>query len=399
MDFIIIGGGIIWLGTAHQLLEKFPDYKVIVLEKEKKPGRHQSSHNSGVLHAGLYYKPGSLKAKLAVKGIRQMKAFCEKHDIPHETCGKLVVAVDQTEVERLEELFQRGQQNGLVGLEKCPIERMKELEPHVHGVAAVRVPEEGIVDFEQVCQRLGSEIVSNGGQLKVGFEVKNIQRTSHGWEINHGSSNSLCADFIINTAGLFSDRVCGLTGRNPKVKIIPFRGEYYKIKKEKSYLVRNLIYPVPDPKFPFLGVHFTRLIHGNIEAGPNAVLALSREGYRRNNVNLRDSVESLTFPGLWRFGFKHLSMCWNETCMSLNKSYFCNALKRLIPDLCKEDLCTGGTGVRAQAMNKNGNLEQDFIIQCGDRILHLLNAPSPGATASLAIADYIVEKIKSDYYN
>lgn len=394
MKVAIIGGGIIGLATAHQLIEKYPNHQVIVLEKENKPGRHQSTHNSGVLHAGLYYKPGSLKAKLAVKGIRQMKDFCEKHDISYETCGKLVVAVDQSEVGRLEELFRRGQQNGLTGLEKCTVERIKEIEPHVRGVAAVRVPEEGIVDFGEVCQKLGSEVISKGGRLELGFEVVKIQKKFNEWEINHGLSRSITADFIINISGLHCDRVCKMTGRAPNTKIIPFRGEYYKIKKEKSHLVRNLIYPVPDPKFPFLGVHFTRLIKGGIEAGPNAVLAFSREGYSKTDFIFKDTMDTILFPGLWKFASRHFSMCWSEICRSFNKSLFCAALQRLVPEVQMEDLTEGGAGVRAQAMGMNGTLEQDFVFERGERILHVLNAPSPGATASLAIADHICDKIQ-----
>ena len=394
MKFAIIGGGIIGLATAHQLLERRPDHQVVVLEKEKQPGRHQSTHNSGVLHAGLYYKPGSLKAKLAVKGIRQMKAFCEKHNILHETCGKLVVATDQVEVPRLEELYRRGQQNGLAGLEKCSIERIKEIEPHVRGIAAVRVPEEGIVDFDQVCKRLEIEITENGGQIESNFEVSNLYKTTSGWEINRGKSDSIYADFIINTAGLHCDRVCAMSGRNPKTKIVPFRGEYYKIKDDRSHLVRNLIYPVPDPKFPFLGVHFTRLIHGGIEAGPNAVLAFSREGYRKADIRIKDTLDAVLFPGLWKFGYKHLSMCWNEIRRSFSKALFCAALQRLVPEVQKADLSNGGAGVRAQAMNQNGNLEQDFVFERGDGMLHVLNAPSPGATASLAIADHLIDEIE-----
>ena len=396
MKIAIIGGGIIGLATAHQLLEHYPMHQVVVLEKENLPGRHQSTHNSGVLHAGLYYKPGSLKAKLAVKGIRQMKAFCEKHSIPHETCGKLVVATDETEINRLEELFNRGKQNGLVGLEKCSSEAMKEIEPHVRGVAAVRVPEEGIVDYDQVCIRLGREITERGGRVNFGFEVKKIKRKSKEWRINHGDSGAIHADFIINTAGLHCDRICALTGRKPRAKIIPFRGEYYKIREERSYLVKNLIYPVPDPKFPFLGVHFTRLVHGGIEAGPNAVLALKREGYSKTDVNLHDALDALLFPGLWKFGAKHLSMCWSEIRRSLSKELFCKALQRLVPEVEMKDLTEGGAGVRAQAMNLNGTLEQDFVIERGEGMLHVLNAPSPGATASLAIADHLIDEIKQD---
>lgn len=393
MKIGIIGGGIIGLATAHQLLEKYPTHTPIVLEKEKEPGRHQSTHNSGVLHAGLYYKPGSLKAKLAVKGIRQMKGFCEKFGIPYETCGKLVVAVDEEELSRLDTLFDRGQQNGLSGLQKLSRDQMKEIEPHVSGIGAVRVPEEGIVDFDAVCKKLSAEVSAKGGQVITGYEVKALSRTTNGWEINKKDSDSLDVDFIINTAGLHCDRVCSMSGIRSDAKIVPFRGEYYKLRSDREHLIRNLIYPVPDPKFPFLGVHFTRMIHGGIEAGPNAVLALSREGYFKTDFNLKDTLDSVLFPGLWKFGLKHLRMCWQEIRRSYSKQLFCKALQRLVPEVQIEDLIEGGVGVRAQAMNLNGTLEQDFVFERGEGMLHVLNAPSPGATASLAIADHVVNEI------
>ena len=396
MKIAIIGGGIIGLATAHQLLKNYPGHTICLLEKENEVGRHQSTHNSGVLHAGLYYKPGSLKAKLAVRGIRQMKAFCESHSIPHETCGKLVVATNLAEKSRLKALFERGNSNGLSGIKKLKKNQMLEIEPHVSGLEAIQVPEEGIVDFDAVCKQMRESIDQAGGQVILNYPVNRLTLSGHNWVINQNSSSSIQADFIINTSGLYCDKVASLTGVKPKSKIIPFRGEYFKIKKNRSHLVKNLIYPVPDPKFPFLGVHFTRMIHGGIEAGPNAVLAFSREGYRKTDIKVSELLDALTYSGLWKFGAKHYSMCWQELRHSFSKSLFCKALQNLVPEIEMEDLEPGGAGVRAQALSPKGVLEQDFVLQPGSKMLHVLNAPSPGATASLAIADQIIFEIKCE---
>ncbi len=369
--------------------QRFPDAKLTVLEKEAGVGRHQSGHNSGVLHSGLYYKPGSLKARLTVRGIRQMVEFCETHSIAHEICGKVVVATSGEEIPRLHALFERGQQNGLRDLRLLKREELIEIEPHAAGLEAVRVPEEGIADYPQVCAALVKEI---RGEVITNAKVTAIRREGAGWQVISTAGDYGC-DKIVTCAGLHSDRVAALTGRAREVRIIPFRGEYYKIRPERQHLVRHLIYPVPDPRFPFLGVHFTRFIHGGIEAGPNAVLALAREGYTKTNVRLGDVADELFFPGLWRFLKKYPKMCWDETRRSFSRALFCASLQRLVPEIQPEDLMEGGAGVRAQAMSPDGSLVEDFHFVEGPGELHVVNAPSPGATASLAIGEEIAERL------
>ena len=393
--FTIIGGGIVGLATAYRLGQRRPDASVTVLEKEKEVGRHQTGNNSGVLHCGLYYKPGSIKARLAVDGIRQMVAFCEENSIPHEVCGKLVVAADKEELPRLNDLFDRGTKNGLEGLRKVSRAEMLEIEPHVGGVAALRVPQEGIVDYHKVCATLVSKIQAANGRVVTRARVTKLRQTSGGW-VAHTPAGDFESDFIINCAGLHCDRVSQLAGEKRDLRIVPFRGEYYTIKPDRQFLVRNLIYPVPDPNFPFLGVHFTRLIHGGVEAGPNAVLAFAREGYRKSDVNLRDLFDALTYRGVWSFLARYPGMCWQELRRSFSRRLFCQSLQRLVPEIQPGDLGTGGAGVRAQAIWPTGELVQDFHFVEHTRALHVLNAPSPGATASLAIGDEIVNKIPSD---
>ncbi len=388
----IIGGGIVGLTTAFKAVRQFPAASITVLEKEKAPGRHQTGHNSGVLHCGLYYKPGSLKARLAVSGIQEMVAFCREHGIAHEICGKLVVAVDDSELPRLKNLHERGQQNGLQGLQMLTREQMLEVEPHVGGVAGLRVPQEGIVDYAAVCAALVKGIEERGGKVVTGAKVTAMHANGAGW-VHETTAGEFPADFFINCAGLHCDRVSQMSGQKREVRIVPFRGEYYKIKKERQHLVRNLIYPVPDPQFPFLGVHFTRLIHGGIEAGPNAVLAFSREGYRKTTVNVADLFDALSFSGLWRFLAKHRQMSWAEMKRSFSRRLFCESLQRLVPEIQLEDLEPGGAGVRAQAMSPDGNLLQDFCFVSQPKGLHILNAPSPAATASLAIAEEILRQV------
>ena len=385
---VVIGGGIVGLATACKLSAKFPAATITVLEKEPAPGKHQTGNNSGVLHCGLYYKPGSTKARLAVSGIREMVAFCQENKISHEICGKLVVATRDSEVQRLNDLFVRGTQNGLEGLQKLNREQMREIEPHVGGVAALRVPQEGIVDYEAVCQAMAQRIRSAGGDVATSARVTKIQSNGSGWVLETARGD-YSADFFVNCAGLHCDRVSELSGKKREVRIVPFRGEYYKIKKERQHLVRHLIYPVPDPQFPFLGVHFTRLIHGGIEAGPNAVLAFSREGYKKSDINLADLFDALSFPGLWRFLGKHRSMSWQEVRRSFSKRLFAESLQKLVPEIRIEDLEKGGAGVRAQAMSPGGDLIQDFSFVQQEKALHVLNAPSPAATASLAIGGEI----------
>ena len=389
---IIVGGGIVGLATAYKLGRQLSGASITVLEKENAVGRHQTGNNSGVLHCGLYYKPGSAKARLAVSGIQEMVAFCRESGVPHEICGKLVVAADETELPRLQALHTRGQQNGLTGLELLDREQMREIEPHAAGVAGLRVPQEGIVDYPKVCEALLKRIGSQNGRVVTRAKVTALRPNSGGWLVET-SAGEFEADFLVNCAGLHCDRVSQLAGEKREVRIVPFRGEYYKIKPERQFLVRNLIYPVPDPQFPFLGVHFTRLIEGGIEAGPNAVLAFAREGYRKSDINPGDLFDALSFKGLWRFLGRHKQMCWEEVKRSFSKRLFCKSLQRLVPEIREGDLEPGGAGVRAQAMSPDGTLVQDFHLVHRANALHVLNAPSPAATASLAIGDEIARQV------
>jgi len=392
-DILVVGGGIVGLAAAFRLLESRPGLRLVLLEKEGALARHQTGHNSGVLHSGLYYKPGSEKAKLSVSGLQEMLAFCKAHGIAHDQCGKIVVATSEAELPRLEDLWRRGNANGLLGMRRLSAAQIKEIEPHAAGVAAIHVPQEGIVDYPAVSEKLGELIRRQGGEIRLNARVQNLAAAANSEWTAQTTAGAVRARFVITCAGLHSDRVVKAAGQKPGARIVPFRGEYYKIKKERQHLVRNLIYPVPDPKFPFLGVHFTRLIHGGIEAGPNAVLAFAREGYRWTTVNLRDLAEALLFPGLWRFLAAYPSMCGYEIRRSLSKSEFCRSLQKLVPEIRAGDLEPGGAGVRAQAMTANGKLVEDFHFEEQPGILHVVNAPSPAATASLAIGRRITEKV------
>jgi len=389
LRIVVIGGGIVGLATAFRLGQKFADAQITVLEKESTVGRHQSSHNSGVLHAGTYYKPGSTKARLAVRGIRQMVDFCRRNNIAHEICGKLIVATNDSEVPALHSLFDRGQQNGLRDLRILSPEQMKEIEPHVRGVAAIHVPEEGIVDYPAVCAALSQQI---RGTVCTSARVLRLQQRSTSWVVETTAGAFEC-DLLINCAGLHCDRVAELAGLPREVRIVPFRGEYYNLKPERQFLVRNLVYPVPDATFPFLGVHFTRMIHGGIEAGPNAVLAFAREGYRKRDINVPDLFDALAFSGFWAFVRKYPRMCFDELRRSFSKQLFCKALQKMVPEITVDDIEPGGAGVRAQALDASGQLIQDFRILRRANSVHVLNAPSPAATASLAIAEEIVESL------
>jgi L-2-hydroxyglutarate oxidase len=391
-DYLVIGGGVVGLATAWRLQTMQPGSRVCLLEKEPEVGCHQSGHNSGVLHCGLYYKPGSTKAILAVRGIRQMVEFCREAGIAHEVCGKLVVACDDAELARLHKLEERGRQNGLEGIEFLGREAMLEREPNVGGIAALRVPQEGIVDYPAVCSELKRRITANGGDVQTGARVTRLEQRGDEW-IATTPKGEFAGRYLVNCAGLHCDRVAGLAGEKRETRIVPFRGEYYKLVEGSKGLVRHLIYPVPDPQFPFLGVHFTRLIHGGTEAGPNAVLAFAREGYRKNDVNVRDLLDALTYSGLWRFVAKYPRMTALELWQSLSKRRFCKALQKLVPSIRVTDIEPGGAGVRAQAMAREGDLIQDFSLIQRPAALHVLNAPSPAATASLAIGEEIVRKI------
>jgi L-2-hydroxyglutarate oxidase LhgO len=385
---LVVGGGAVGLASAMRILERTPETRLTLVEKEAAVGQHQTGNNSGVLHCGLAYRPGSSKAKLAVRGIRQMVEFCQSHAVRHDICGKLVVATREEQLPRLNDLFRRGTENGLRGLEILDGPRMREIEPHVAGVAALLVPEEGIVDYPAVCEALRGEIEARGGQVVTNAGVTGLRRNSQEWRVETRAGN-FAADVVVTCAGLQADRVARLAGVRAGVQIVPFRGDYYKLRPEREFLVRNLIYPVADPKFPFLGLHFTRMIRGGIEAGPNAVLALKREGYSKLAFNLRDAAEALAFPGLWRFIGAHASMCLAEVHRAFSRTLFCRALQQLVPEIEERDLEPGGSGVRAQAMRRDGRLVEDFEIVVRERAVHVLNAPSPAATACLAIGEEV----------
>lgn len=391
-DVLVIGGGIVGLATACRILEARPQTRLLLLEKENRLAPHQTGNNSGVLHSGLYYKPGSEKARLSVQGLKQMVAFCRENGVAHEICGKIVVATSEEELPRLENLWERGNANGLSGLRRLDPQQIREIEPHAAGIAAIHVPQEGIVDYPGVCDKLGELIRKRGGQIQFNARVLRLQQNSNTWTTTT-IAGDFNARFVVACGGLHADRLVKAAGQKPRAKIVPFRGEYYTIKKKRQHLVRNLIYPVPDPKFPFLGVHFTRLIHGGIEAGPNAVLAFAREGYRWSQINLRDLSEALVFPGLWKFLLKYPSICGYEIRRSLSRREFCRSLQKLVPEIREEDLEPGGAGIRAQAMFPDGRLVEDFNFEERPGILHVVNAPSPAATAALAIGAEISNKV------
>jgi len=392
MRVTVVGGGIVGLATAFRLQQRLPGVHITILEKEGAVALHQSSHNSGVMHCGLYYRPGSQRALLAVRGIRQMVEFCRTHGISYEVCGKVVVAATQNEVPRLHDLFERGCKNGLTGLRMLNRDELRELEPHAGGVQAIHVPQEGIADYPAVCSRLADLVRAKGGEVVTAAHVTNLRRESSGWRVIHTAGETAC-DFLVTCAGLYSDRVAELAGQKRNIRIVPFRGEYYLIRPERQFLVRNLIYPVPDSRFPFLGVHFTRRIAGGIEAGPNAVLAFAREGYSRGAFNIGQLADALAFPGLWRFLAKYGRTCWDELRRSFSRELFCRSLQRLVPEIRPEDLIPGGSGVRAQAMSPQGSLVDDFHFVQDRRELHVVNAPSPAATSSLAIGEEIAAAV------
>lgn len=389
---LVIGGGAVGLASAYRILEAHPQARLTLLEKEPGVGRHQTGNNSGVMHCGLAYRPGTAKARLAVRGIRQLTEFCIEKGVPHEVCGKLVVASQPEQVARLNNLLERGTANGLTGLRMLDQAGIKELEPHAGGLAALHVPEEGIVDYPAVCETLARDIEARGGKVECGAGVERLERRGTEW-IARTPRGEFDADLIVTCAGLQADRVARLAGERPEVRIVPFRGDYYKLKPHREHLVRNLIYPVADPKFPFLGVHFTRMIAGGIEAGPNAVLALKREGYTRTSFDAADAWDALTFLGLWRFVGKHFRMCVAEVERAFSKELFCRSLQTLVPEVQPDDLEDAGAGVRAQAMRPEGTLVEDFEILARPGAVHVLNAPSPAATASLAIGEEVAARV------
>ncbi len=386
-DVAIIGGGIIGLATARALLERAPTARVVVLEKEAHPGMHQTGHNSGVIHSGIYYRPGSYKAKLCVEGKGLMREFCATHGIPVVDCGKVIVATREDELPRLQTLYERGIANG-VPIEMIDRDRLRELEPHAAGLRAIHSPTTSIVDYSEVVKAMAGDLTERGVAIETKAKVLAIVRTRDGVEI--GTSRlAVDARWLVNCAGLYSDAIARLAGAEPDVQIVPFRGEYYMIRPERRKLVRSLIYPVPDPEFPFLGVHFTNTVHGDVEAGPNAVMAFAREGYDLTRVNVRELAETLAYRGVWHMARRYWRMGSYEMYRSLSKAAFVSALQRLVPGIRSEDVTPGGSGVRAQAVARDGSLIDDFRIVNTDNAVHVLNAPSPGATASLAIGRHI----------
>ena len=389
-NVIIIGGGVVGLGVALEITRRFPKLRLLLLEKEDGVARHQSGHNSGVIHSGVYYKPGSLKARLCVTGAAAMVEFCREHGVPHDVCGKVIVATHADELPRLEELRRRGEANGLTGLRLIGPEELREIEPHASGLQALVVPSTGVTDYAVVCEKYAELITAAGGTILTSAAVTAIRRSTNEIvvETPRGPFTSTA---LINCAGLFSDRISRMAGDDPGVMVVPFRGEYYDLIPERAPLVRALIYPVPDPRFPFLGVHFTRRITGKVDAGPNAVLAFAREGYHRSDVSLDDMAESLAFPGLWRLGRQHWKKGLGEWHHSLSKAAFTRALQRLLPEVRESDLVPGGSGVRAQALKPDGSLVDDFQFVTSGRVLHVLNVPSPAATASIMVGKAIVD--------
>ncbi len=389
-DVIVIGGGIVGLSVARETTRQFPRLRLAVLEKEDLVGAHQSSHNSGVIHAGIYYKPGSVKAGLCVKGAAQMVEFCREHGIPFQACGKVIVATSEDELPRLRDLFERGKANGVAGLRMLTSDDLHEIEPHAAGIAAIRVPGTGITDYALVCAKYAEIIDTQGGTIHLSTKVHGI-RISGDQTIVETSRGTFATQFLINCAGLFSDRIGRMAGDDPEVRIIPFRGEYYDLIPSRQDLVNGLIYPVPDPRFPFLGVHFTRRVHGGVDAGPNAVFAFKREGYRRHDFSFRDTLGSLSFPGFLRVASKYWRSGADEFRRSVSKPSFVAALQRLVPEIASADLVPGGSGVRAQAIHRSGMLVDDFQFSHRGKMLHLYNVPSPAATASIAIGGSVVE--------
>ena len=395
-DIAIIGGGIIGLATAMRLTQEHPDRKVVVIEKESEVATHQTGHNSGVIHAGIYYAPGSQKANFCSTGGRLLREFCDERGIEYEMCGKLIIAVNESEVPGLEELYRRGTANGAEGLEIIGKEKLKEREPHVAGVKAIWSPNTGIIDFKKVSEAYSTEMREGGGDLITGAEVRSISET-RGTVNLETTAGDISATGVINCAGLQADSVARMMGVDTEVRIIPFRGEYFSLRPERSDLVRGLIYPVPNPALPFLGVHFTKRINGTVEAGPNAVLALKREGYVKTSFAFPDAFGTLTYPGFWRMSMKHWKTGLSEQYRSMVKSVFVKSLQTLVPEISKDDLHAPGAGVRAQAVDRSGALLQDFSIAETKGAIHVLNAPSPGATSSLSISRYIVDMAKKSF--
>jgi L-2-hydroxyglutarate oxidase LhgO len=387
-DLTIIGGGIVGLATAHALGERFPHLRLAIVEKESRLAAHQTGHNSGVIHSGIYYKPGSHKARLCVEGARLMMEFCEKHGIRYEKIGKVIVAPSEEELPRLDTLFERGTRNGVPGLRMLDAAELKAIEPHARAIRAIHSPNTAIVDYTEVAAALEAHLRQAGTEIITGRKITRVMRSTGMLRLGSGR-HDIPTHRVINCAGLYSDVVARLMGATTAVRIIPFRGEYYMIRPERHHLVRGLIYPVPDPQFPFLGVHFTRTIHGEVEAGPNAVLAFAREGYTFSTIRLGELAETLAYRGFWAMASRYWRTGTYEMYRSISTAAFVAALQRLIPEITEGDVHRGGAGVRAQAVAPDGSLVDDFSIESGPDAIHVLNAPSPAATASLAIGRHI----------
>jgi L-2-hydroxyglutarate oxidase len=390
-DYLVVGGGIVGLATALAVLERQSSARVLLVEKEASWAAHQTGRNSGVIHSGIYYKPGSLKARLARQGNLSMVAFCRKHDLQHDLCGKVIVASLPDQLPVLENLRKRGLENGLE-IQALDADQVRQFEPHVQAVAGLRVPSTGIVDYRAVCRKLSELVQDRGGELRLGTRVLGARERPDAMVVET-TAGPFETRLLVNCAGLHSDRVARLSGAATEARIVPFRGEYYELRQDRRHLVRSLIYPVPNPAFPFLGVHFTRMIDGSVHAGPNAVLSFKREGYHKTDVSLRDLAEVLLFPGFWRLAARHAGEGMRELARSLSKRRFTRSLQELIPELRAEDLVPSAAGVRAQALLRSGSLVDDFLIVDGPRAVHVCNAPSPAATASLEIGKVLAERV------
>jgi L-2-hydroxyglutarate oxidase len=391
-DLAVIGGGIVGLATALALSERDPGMSIVVLEKEQGVARHQTGHNSGVVHSGIYYRPGTLRARLCVEGVRLLREFCQEHGLAYERCGKVVVATRPEEIPRLEALFERGVQNGVPGLELIGPERLREIEPHAAGLRAIWSPNTAIVDYGKIAGKYAELLAERGTRFEFGARVTGIRETAGMLRIATGAGE-IRSRYLVNCAGLYADDIARLAGHRPEVQIVPFRGEYYKLRPERRELVRGTIYPVPDPNFPFLGVHLTSTVDGEVEAGPNAVFAFAREGYGWGRINPRELTQALRFPGVWRLARRHWRVAAFEYYRSLSKHAFVESLQRLVPELRHDDVSRDGAGVRAQALNPDGSLVDEFVIIGSERALHVLNAPSPAATASLAIGRHLAGQL------
>jgi L-2-hydroxyglutarate oxidase len=394
-DVVVIGGGIVGLSVAMEMTRRFPRLRLVVLEKEAKLAQHQTGHNSGVIHSGIYYKPGSLKARTCVAGAAAMIAFCQSHDIPHEVCGKVIVASHEQEFAQLEELRRRGEANGIHGLKFLSSEELREIEPHCAAQRALHVPGTGITDFGQVAAKYAELIEDRGGEIRTSSRVTGIRTGPE--TIVETCSGAYSTRFLVNCGGLHSDEISQMAGNPPDVRIIPFRGEYYYLIPERQHLVRALIYPTPDPRFPFLGVHFTRRIQGTVDAGPNAVLALAREGYRKTDFVLRDAMAEFTYPGFWRMAAKYWADGFGELYRSLRRKAFVSALQKMVPEIRSSDLQPAGSGVRAQAITRDGVLVDDFQFASQNNMLHVCNVPSPAATASIPIGRAITDMAQQSF--